>query len=758
MGRAHLPSFVRKCWFLFLIPILFITTFVHAGAGSGDKCAVIYEPTDPRVSHLSRITNENELKSVIRNELGFNYVKFTLELQGEKNTYFQNSTDYEYHLDFLMNAIPGYENVTNDLFEQLLFSPTYKSLSAGAVYFNDCIKVESLPETGVAAFTLYFKEFSLDEVVNVYGRLKESIPFADRKLVFLFERKTDYLKYKMALLEKNIPSIPVEKLDEGLDKPKTYNTAKSYGYLRVISSEAFAGGDYTSKDILVFDEIPLDIGPLSGVISAQPEVAHSHVVLRTINQKIPNIYIPDAATHPQIRKYAGKLIEFETRNDGSFSIQGEDMIGKDNLEKLADNYFETRIPKLPAPESDLKEKALFSWKDTVIEHEMMKAYGAKGVHFALVDNQLRKAGFDRSQYDNGFLIPFSFYDAHVSQSIGGDACGKALKECQDKGYQTCQEPYGVCNGLYGKPIKNYFKAILGKNTVSRMMADPALRRAYLDFAQSIIEATPMPVAQITEIREKLKSHYPETLRIRFRSSTNAEDLPGLNGAGLYESKAACLAETTCLTATEVKRIQSMIDKLESMDANAYKNQIDGLRKKLTKKLKLEKAIKQVYSSLWSDKAFLSRDYYRIPHMDIYMGILVHPSFADESANGVAMISRDKSGKISANVVTQVNDISITNPELPFATPEQFTADISSGGVISQPVYLMASNMTPDGGNVLSDTQILDLMNQFTVVMSSMESFYGDTTNVDFDVEFMADVNGKMLFKQARPIGALKTKE
>ena len=86
-------------------------------------------------------------------------------------------------------------------------------------------------------------------------------------------------------------------------------------------------------------------------------------------------------------------------------------------------------------------------------------------------------------------------------------------------------------------------------------------------------------------------------RMRYRSSSNAEDSPNFNGAGLYKSNTGI--------------------------------QGDSIKTP-------ERAIKKVWASLWSYRAFMEREAYSIKQSSTSMGILVHRSFPDEKVNGVAV--------------------------------------------------------------------------------------------------------------------------
>jgi pyruvate,water dikinase len=93
--------------------------------------------------------------------------------------------------------------------------------------------------------------------------------------------------------------------------------------------------------------------------------------------------------------------------------------------------------------------------------------------------------------------------------------------------------------------------------------------------------------------------------MRFRSSTNSEDLDGFPCAGCYESHTGDPAD--------------WVDVLD--------------------------AIRETWASIWLFRTFEERAYNGIDHTSVVMALLVHHNFPDEEANGVALTSNpfDPSG-------------------------------------------------------------------------------------------------------------------
>ena len=225
-----------------------------------------------------------------------------------------------------------------------------------------------------------------------------------------------------------------------------------------------------------------------------------------------------------------------------------------------------------------------------------------------------------------------------------------------------------------------------------------------------IETGEMPVWMMDAFSE-LQNTFPADTPLRCRSSTNNEDLPGFSGAGLYDS---------------------------------FTHHPDEGH--------LSKSIKQVFASLWNFRAFEARDFYRIDHLATAIGVLVHPNFADEVANGVAVtddVVYQTIGNYYLN--TQVGEDLVTNPEA-LSVPEEILIDWWDS---TNYRVVTTSNRTTDGGRILSDAYLRELNGYLGIIHHKFSQLYGPvgrTRDFAMEIEFKITSNNKLSIKQARPWG------
>ncbi len=211
----------------------------------------------------------------------------------------------------------------------------------------------------------------------------------------------------------------------------------------------------------------------------------------------------------------------------------------------------------------------------------------------------------------------------------------------------------------------------------------------------------------------LRGLFAEGTPIRCRSSTNNEDLPGFSGAGLYDSVTHRPEEGH-----------------------------------------LSKSIKQVYASLWNLRAFEEREFHRIDHRAAAMGVLLHPNFDAELANGVAVSDDPVYGSEDAYYVNvQVGENLVTNPSSA-VVPEQLLLTAAEDGEDGEyeEAVVQRSSLVADDARVLEAVHVATLYAALGTIHDRFATLYevGDDDEFSMEIEFKVTAADALAIKQARP--------
>ena len=196
--------------------------------------------------------------------------------------------------------------------------------------------------------------------------------------------------------------------------------------------------------------------------------------------------------------------------------------------------------------------------------------------------------------------------------------------------------------------------------------------------------------------------------IRCRSSTNNEDLPGFSGAGLYDSYTHHPTEGH-----------------------------------------LSKTVKQVFASIWNLRAFEARTFFRVEHKAAAMGVLLHPNFSGEQANGVAVSDDPVYGSADAYYVNaQAGEELVTNPSAR-AVPEEL---LLGDGEDFEVTVVSRSNRVAVDTRVVSEAHLATLHAALGTIHGRFETLYGVDEDDQFsmEIEFKVTAADKLAIKQARP--------
>jgi phosphoenolpyruvate synthase/pyruvate phosphate dikinase len=413
-----------------------------------------------------------------------------------------------------------------------------------------------------------------------------------------------------------------------------------------------------------------------GIITAEFQTPLSHVNVLSSNRGTPNMALRGAFDAPELRALEGKWVRLEV---GLFDYELVEV-----TQAEADTWWDehrptaVQVPGMDLTSTDLRDDVDLitldattpTLKDAV--KAATRAYGGKAAHFGALTM------VDGVPMPKGFAIPLYYYRQFMEQN-GFDARVTAM--LADPGFQN----------------------------------DPATRDAQLAQLRADMVVAPIDAAFVTLLKTKLTAEYPG-IRMRFRSSTNAEDLDGFTGAGLYTSQSGA--------------VDDPVDTVED-------------------------AVREVWASVWFFKAFEARSYRSIDHLAVGMALLSHRAFPEEEANGVALTNNpyDQTGLNPALYINaQLGGESVVLPPAGVTTDQILVFWEQQGQPV---VYLKRSNLVAPGENVLTTNQLFALADALSKIHEYFREAYGVTDawyamDIEWKFEGEPGEEPALFIKQARP--------
>lgn len=294
-------------------------------------------------------------------------------------------------------------------------------------------------------------------------------------------------------------------------------------------------------DIALLKVTPIRMPPVAGIVAATFSTPINHISLLAKTWGIPNVYRADAD-----RLYAplaGKQVVLKA--------EGATVTVREATNAEVRKAAQAQASKgIRAPRADLTYVGLPALSEQTAS--WVNRTGTKAANLGTVAAMTRRynAGF---VVPPGFSVPFAYYDRFVA-----------------------------ANGI-GKDIDAFL--------TDPRRTDPAWRAKALAALRTRFANGRVPDADIAAVASRRTALLGDR-GVFVRSSTNAEDLPEFNGAGLYDT----------------------VPNVTGRDA-------------------LAAALKTVWGSLWNDRAYLAREKARIDHRAVRAAVLIQIGI-DADAAGV----------------------------------------------------------------------------------------------------------------------------
>lgn len=458
--------------------------------------------------------------------------------------------------------------------------------------------------------------------------------------------------------------------------------------------------------IPVFGEMPLDMSVVAGAITVKQQNLLSHVQLKSRARHTPNLDISaleGGLDNPMFKNYPdGSWIRMVLGADGSIKIEA-------STEAAATAAYNKKKTAKVNLEADVTNSTIFRTEE--LGSPDFVRVGSKAANYGELAKTLNTAS--RTVVRPGFGIPFYYYEEFINAN---------------------------------PKIKAAIEALL-RDPLMKRVAKVEYREAKLKAIRDMMTATDAVMnekliddllARFEQVRFENKPR-----KMKLRSSTNSEDLPNFNGAGLYTSE-------------------------------SYKpfNKKGEEKKDAKKRESLKEALQTVWASVWNLRAYDEREFFAIPHSQVRMGMQVNPSFANEGADGV-VVTKNMAGDsrypgYGVYIEAQRgDDHSVANPE-PGVKPMRVLVLVDQNDKLNMAKYdvkvLQNSNIADDNKAILpqdNPTPVMSADEIKDLVYQSLkaEAHFGPTLdpqnkNFSLDLEFKVDAEdtGKrqIYLKQARP--------
>ena len=319
-----------------------------------------------------------------------------------------------------------------------------------------------------------------DDVVRARKRLDSA--FYVKNLTF---RPDSPMQQKVAVevAKKGIKTVTNDEIYRAADF-QAFNKGRAVGKLRVVpAGTPYESMTFARTDIALLQESYPDITPVSGILATTFSTPLSHVNLRASAWGIPNA--GDKKAREKFGKLDGKMVYFEV-TDTSATVREATAAEIKELEgKLA------AAKHVELPQANLTNPRLAML--TRIRAKDVTLYGTKTANLG----EIVTANLPGVNVPPGFGVPFFYYVQHMRKN-GLDKLVEAM--IADKRFAT----------------------------------DPAWRKAELEKVRKAIVAAPIDQPSLDLIYQRVRLKLGGK-GVFVRSSTNAEDLPGFNGAGLYDT-------------------------------------------------------------------------------------------------------------------------------------------------------------------------------------------------------------------------------
>jgi hypothetical protein len=346
---------------------------------------------------------------------------------------------------------------------------------------------------------LYAIQFFPDDVasestiLDAIKTVRSAITIPNAKIIFVATGPQQ--TFSTIGTQANTLGVELKTIDQILGDIKylALNLGESWGYLRLFPADV---NDLRPIDIPVFDELPLDLSVVAGVITKAYQDINSHVNLKSKERNTPNMVLRDASnTHPSLAPWIDKPVHLVVTNAG-FTLEATtpEVINAKLQEKLNKPWVELPV---------VDETRIMSFED-----------------------------FFPSLNSNGFTLSERYGGKSVG--LGFLANSSVLGRRDDYGSLSANFGYDLSARGLGIPVKFYRDFVNAPENATLKAKIETLvdaeksgllsnneRKAMVSEIQSLFYKGTVPPAILSEAASQIQGILPGIAKMKFRSSATS---------------------------------------------------------------------------------------------------------------------------------------------------------------------------------------------------------------------------------------------
>jgi hypothetical protein len=551
----------------------------------------------PVGDRLRALNGDGDFAALARGgtEVGTSAVKFIVDMQADDTVYLLGNERWALHYTFIREQIDRQTALNRcDPFDNALFNQGWWDFSVRE-YFRVEGRRYLLGTLVKNANGLYTIEFAVGDAIvaeqmkRAFFAVVQHTPDPTR---WALRPQDDQQLLEMTKLNGQLPIVGTNApFRDLIYQPLTRGVG--FGTLRFVPADELASATLGPQVIVITDDVPNDIQLVGGLITEAFQAPLAHVNVLSEARGTPNMALRDAHKNPRIAPLLDKLVRLEA-GPSDFDV-------REASPEEAAAFFAERMPAGPRlrPVSDESLRGIQKLSD----HDLYSAQriGSKAAQLAelskvsFADHNCPASTVPLTLPSPAMAIPFVHYAEHFVASGASDKLEALLAD-------------------------------------PAFAVDAGLRARGLAELRELIAQQPIEASFLAELVTVLNARYGEAV-VRFRSSSNVEDLDTFNGAGLHTSTSAALGKS------------------------AERNIADALH--------------VVWASLWNERAYEERELGHLEQRAARMAVLIHERFEGEAAQGVA-ISRNLFDLTRSDIYyvnAQRGEASVTNPAPGVATEQ-----------------------------------------------------------------------------------------